>query len=217
MKKTIIGSLLFGALVFAAGSVNAQISDKMTVSGIITYQTASTTNAAKVVTLHTKSAAFNTKSLIEALNASTAFTNATGGVKITAGSWFTYDGTSVWVTNKSGANHNLTALGGGPYATVAISGSGVSTGSFAIDPTKGGNNQENTEANVTVTFNDQNGTLVIISGVGSDSVNATKTNASGKFHQVESFQVSGGGDATYKGNINAVSKGSVSGKGSGTL
>jgi hypothetical protein len=228
MKNTIIGSLLFGAVVFAAANVNAQnISDKLTVSGVLTWQTANTTNAAgTVATWHTKSAAFNNKSIIALLNASSAFTTANAAnpvsTTIPAGSWLTFDGTSVWATNKSGFSANLTALLDGattpqPFATISINGSSVTVGHYTIDPTKGGGNEEDSDANITATIQDGNGTSVTISGLGSEQSVWSKTGTTGHFHQTQSFDVSGGGSASHVGNANAVSKGVVTGSGSGTL
>jgi hypothetical protein len=221
MKNTIIGSLLFGAVVFAAANVNAQtISDKLTVTGVVTEQTTNTVSGG-VTTFHTKARAFNTRSLITLLNASPAFQAANSSNSIPVNAWFTYDGASVWATNKTGFSANLSALLDSqatpvPFATANF-GSSVFTGHRFNDATKGGGNEQDIDSNISFTIQDGNGTSVVVSGLGSEHFVWGAANASGNFHQNQSFNVTGGGPASYLGNSSAISRGTVSGVGSGTL
>lgn len=219
MKKTIIYSVLLGAAVLAAANANAQISDKITASGAIIYQAADTVTTAMTV-MNTKSVVFNNKTIINALNASDAFTNATAGALIPNNSWLTYDGSSVWVTNKNGTAFDLTSLVDGdsvPFATVSFTG-GVSNGRYFNDPTKGGGREIDRDANIAVTIQDGAGTSIVISGLGTEKFVWGKANANtGDYVQTESFSVTGGGAASYQGNTSAISKGTVSGSGKGTL
>lgn len=223
MKIALVCSLVVGA-VFAAGSVMAQtITDKVIINGTITYQTATTTNAnGKVRNWHTKTVAFNNKSIIAMLNASSAFTNANaanaGGEKIPAGSFLAYDG-NVIVTNKNGYKADLTVLQDATpasFATVAFPGSFVFFGHENIDPTLGGGSQTDLDANVVVTIRDGNGTSMVIAGPATETFSWDKL-VTGQRMEHQSFKGSGGGSASYQGNANAVSRGQVSGSGHGKL
>jgi hypothetical protein len=222
MKSSTVCSLLVGAVVFAAATVNATISDKVTINGVMTWQTANTTSASGVVTFHTKSAAFNSKTLFALLNASSAFTNATGGVTIPAGSWLSYDGSSVWATNKNGSSFNLSSLLDSsetpvPFVTTSFGATQVTTGHLANDPTLGGGSEDISDATFSATLQDGNGTSVTINGLGSEHFTRSKSNAAGNAKQSQSFKGSGGGAAVHQGNTSAISRGTISGSGKGVV
>jgi hypothetical protein len=120
LTKILLCAAIAGAMAFAAGkasSAPAQYlpSPKVNISGTITYTTVITTNGA-VAKGTLKTVSFNTKSLIDLLNASPTFrsalTNEFGSVssnQVPAASYFIFDiyDQELIITNKNGFAFNL--------------------------------------------------------------------------------------------------------------
>ena len=228
LTQTLLCAGIAGAMAFAAGKAPAQYlpSPKINISGTITYTTVITTNGA-VAKGTLKTVSFNTKSLIDLLNASPTFksalTNQFGSVssnQVPAASYFIYDiyDEELIITNKNGFAFNL-------YDNLSVVNFGfldinnnVLIGSFSINT----NTSAGSESDVTGVefyFNDRNGNIVDNFGNGTLKWSFGKEDGSGNQKVSLSVKmVPTGSEAEVNGNSDAFSqKTSISGSGSATV
>lgn len=220
MKSSIVCSLLVGAVVFAAASLQAQVLERLNFSGSMLYQLDDSTNNAGTVRFSkVKSVAFNNKRIIDALSSSSVFQNAAEVSSIPAGSWLVVDANTdeILVTNKNGFVVNLTTTvdgDGAPFARFDYT--------SAFDVFSGSQNISTLAAKYTdwssagsVVIQDGNGTMITLTGmtkfgtVLGKSVNNRQT-------ENDSRKITGSGAALYQGRT-AVSQGSAGGSGKGTV
>jgi hypothetical protein len=224
MKTTrIIASLAVGAaLVLATGKTQAQVLQKLNLSGTMTYQGADqlkANNGSVTTNFTTKKVSFNNNKIITFLNASAAFTNAAGGL-IPKSSYFVMnDVLDIIVTNKSGFNYNLTA---GTFAAVDPGTLQVFTGNANNMSTQFKQNG----LSVTGSFdiNDGAGNDILFSGLVKFNINDGKANNKGEFNESRSSNIAGVGAGSVVATLNgasatlpAVTEGKANSSGNGKL
>jgi hypothetical protein len=221
MKSSTVCSLLVGAVVFAAATVNAQIQSRFTITGTAQWQISTITNGNNVARIgRSKAAAFNTKTIIGALNNSPAFRAVSASIP--AGSWFALDDNTgdIIVTNKNGFTANLTTLvdaNGTSFARATL-GNEVLVGREHI-PTLRGNHSDTAVG--TMNFQDGSNNAgdpatnsVAISGLLSEANSYTAV-AGVTQNFTRSFHASGVGNGLV-GTKPSVVQGHASGQGRGT-
>jgi hypothetical protein len=224
MKTTqILTSLAIGAMVFAAGKIQASNSvvKKLSISGTFSYQTSSYSSPVETSKIVTES--FNNKNIIKLLNDSYAFTNALGEA-IPANAYLVLIGDNVYATNKAGFSANLStnyysSTYEGYFTPIDVTQSeGYEVYSGKYNYTTYAVSEQGLQAYSYIDINDGMDNTITVEGLAKYSYSASKVSSSGVQKISDSGSITGSGDGYIQGDEGVVqAKGSASGSGSVTV